>query len=115
MKGMVIGLAIALSFLFGGIILNRPEGNLYIVPSGLMEIFIGWFPAVSIILGAFIKASLASIAITFFIVNISYQRWKKKWVSILLSGLVTVLGIAIASTPPSLNNFAVDLISYFLF
>ena len=115
MKGMVIGLVIALSFLFGGIILNRPEGNLYIVPSGLMEIFIGWLPAIDVIVGSFTKASLASIAITFFIVNISYQRWKKKWVSILLSGLVTVLGIAIASTPPSLNNFAVDLISYFLF
>jgi len=115
MKGMVIGLAIALSFLFGGIILNRPESNFYIVPSGLMEIFIGWLPAVSVIVGAFITALLASIAITFFIVNISYQRWKKKWVSILLSGLVTVLGITIASTPPSLNNFAVDLISYFLF
>lgn len=115
MKGMVIGLAIALSFLIGGIILNKPEGNLYIVPSHSMEIFTGWFPAVSVILGAFITASLASIAITFFIVNISYQRWKKKWVSILLSGLVTVLGITIASTPPSLNNFAVDLLSYFLF
>jgi len=74
MKGMVIGLAIALSFLLGGIILNRPDGNLYIVPSHSMEIFIGWFPAVSVIFGAFINASLASIAITFFIVNISYQR-----------------------------------------
>lgn len=115
MKGMVIGIAIALSFLLGGIFVNRPDGNLNIVPSGLMEIFIGWFPALGVILGAFTKASLASIAITFFIVNISYQRWKKKWISILLSGLVTVLGFAIASTPPSLNNFVIDLISYFLF
>jgi hypothetical protein len=115
MKGMVIGLAIALSFLFGGIILNQPEGNFYIVPSILSEIFIGWLPAIGVIVGSFTKAALASIAITFFIVNISYQRWKKKWVSILLSGLVTVLGIAIAYTPPSLNNFAVDLISYFIF
>jgi len=115
MKGMVIGMAVALSFLLGGILLNKPEGNLYIVPSHLMEIYIGWLPAISVIVGSFTKASLASIAITFLIVNISYQRWKKKWVSILLSGLVTVLGIAIASTPPSLNNFAVDLISYFMF
>ena len=115
MKGMVIGMAIALSFLLGGIILNKPGNNLYIVPGGLSDVFTGWLPAIGVIVGSFTKAWLASIAVTFFIVNISYQRWKKKWVSILLSGLVTVLGIAIASTPPSLNNFAVDLISYFLF
>lgn len=115
LRGLVIGTGLALTYLIGSIILNKTNSTLYIDPGGMMEMFIGWLPAVSVIFSAFVSASLASVVLTFFIVNISYQRWKKKWVSILLSGFVTVACVAIASTPPSLNNFGVNLASYFVF
>jgi len=115
MKGLVIGTVISLTYLIGGIILNTPNSNLFINPATFLEDYNGWFPAISTLFGAFTISILASIVLTFFIVNISYQRWKKKWISIVLSGLITTASIVIAATPPSLNNTLANVFSNFLF
>jgi hypothetical protein len=115
MKGFVLGAALALSFLVVGILVNRPDAKIFLSPAGNYEIYTPWIPGAAIILDAATMASLAGIAVTFFIVNISYQRWKRKWISILLSGLVTTLGYIIASTPPSLNVFSINLLAGFIF
>ncbi len=115
MKGFVIGSAISLSVLVGGVLLNTPNSPAFISPTGFQEIFHGWLPAVNTLFGGVSTSIISSVVITFFTVNISYHRWKKKWVSILLTGLVTLLGFSISSTPPSLNNFELNLVSYFIF
>ncbi len=115
MKGLVIGAAISLTVLISSIILNTPNSSMFISPTSFQEIFASWIPSASTLLGGVTEAMLTSITLTFLIVNISYHRWQKKWVSILLTGIVTVLGFAIAATPPSLNNFGINLLSYFMF
>ncbi|MCX6168856.1 MAG: PP2C family protein-serine/threonine phosphatase [Ignavibacteriales bacterium] len=115
MKGFVIGAAISLTVLIGGVVLNTPNSAAFICPTGFQEIFGGWLPALGSIFSGVTVSIISSIVITFFIVNISYQRWKKKWASILLTGLVTLLGFSISATPPSLNNFEINLLSYFIF
>ena len=115
MKGFVLGAALALSYLVVGVIFNQPNTKIFLSPTGLYEPFVTWLPTASIILDSVTNASLAGIAVTFFIVNISYQRWKKKWISIILAGIVTMLGYVIASTPPSLNNFGINLLAGFIF
>jgi len=115
LKGLVLGAALALSFLIVGILLNRPDAKLFLSPASNYEIYSSWIPGAAIILDGATMASLAGIAVTFFVVNISYQRWKRKWISILISGLVTTLGYIIASTPPSLNNFGINLLAGFVF
>ncbi|MFH1195065.1 MAG: PP2C family protein-serine/threonine phosphatase [bacterium] len=115
LKGFVIGAGLAFSYLLGDIILSVPNSFIFLNPSNTYSSFISYLPAVQIFTDAFTTALLASIAVTFFIVNITYQRWKKKWISILISGFVTVLVFTIASTPPSLNNFMLNLVSGFLF
>jgi hypothetical protein len=114
-QGLVIGGLLALSVLAGSIFLNTPNSTIFISPTSFHDMFVGWLPALGILFGGLIEASIASIVLTFFIVNISYQRWKKKWISILLTGFVTTLGFAVAATPPSLNSFGINLISYFAF
>ena len=114
-KGLVIGAAISLTILIGSILLNTPNSSMFISPTPFQDVFSGWIPSAATLLGGIDASILTSIALTFFIVNISYQRWKKKWISTLLTGLVTVFGFSIAATPPSLNNFGINLISYFIF
>ncbi len=114
-RGLVLGGALSLSVLIGSMILNTPNASMFISPTSFQEIFIGWLPSVSVLFGGIEAAILTSIVMTFLIVNISYQRWKKKWLSIALTGLVLTLGFSIASTPPSLNNFSINLLSNFLF
>ncbi len=115
MKGFVLGSALALSFMIAGIIINQPNAKIFLSPTGLLESFNSYIPSLAVLLDSATTALLASITITFFIVNISYQRWKKKWISILLSGIITTLAFVIASTPPSLNNFSINILSGFLF
>ncbi|HOI30545.1 MAG TPA: PP2C family protein-serine/threonine phosphatase [Melioribacteraceae bacterium] len=114
-KGFVLGNALAFSYLVVGLILNKPEAKIFLSPAGLMEGFASYIPVLATILEGASVSILAAISVPFFIVNISYQRWKRKWVSILLSGLVTTLAFVIASTPPSLNNFAINLLAGFIF
>ncbi|MBA4406495.1 hypothetical protein C0389_04400 [bacterium] len=115
MRGMVLGIGYVLINVIVELLLNKPHSSIFISNFSMLEIFVGFSPAAYIILHSLTSATLSSIVIAFFIINISYQHWKKKWVSIFMAGLVTMLGTVIAQTPPSLNNFAIDLISYFVF
>jgi len=115
MKGMVIGIGYALLNLIAPLILNTPHSALFITPNKYFHIYVGYSPAVLIILGAFVGAMISGISVTFFIINISYQRWKRKWISILMAGLVTMLVSVILGVPPSVNNLGFDLISFFIF
>ncbi len=114
-KGWVLGLIIGLVYLISPLVLNQQNAFAFIGTYSSFGIFSGYAPVISVVLDSIASATLASIAIVFFIVNISYQRWKKKWLSIVLTGVVTVLATVISETPPSINNFAVGLIKDFLF
>jgi hypothetical protein len=115
LRGFVLGTALSFSYLVIGLILNQPEAKIYLSPAGLMESFASYVPVLATILDAASTAILAAVGVTFFVVNISYQRWKRKWISILLPGLLTTLAFVIAATPPSLNDFGINLIAGFIF
>ena len=115
MRGFVIGSAFSLCYLAAELILNKPGAKIFISPTNLYDSFNSFIPGVHIIFNSLTTAFLAAIAVTFFVVNISFQRWKNKWLSIVLSGLVTTLGFIVAATPPSLNNFIINIIVGFLF
>lgn len=115
MRGFVLGSGLALCYLLTDIILNKPNSTLFSSPANLLNIYIGFLPALTIVSEATTFAILASISIIFFTVNISYNKWKKKRISILLTGLVTMVGYVIAATPPSLNHFAANLLLSYLF
>lgn len=114
-KGWVLGIGLAFVYVSAAIILNQPNATMFINTSRSLEIFIGFAPAASVVLDSMSAAIIASVTTAFFIINISYQRWKKKWLSIFLTGIVTVFTIVISETPPSLNNFTAGLIKDFLF
>ncbi|MBM4170497.1 MAG: PP2C family protein-serine/threonine phosphatase [Ignavibacteria bacterium] len=115
LKGFVLGSTLAMSYLVIGIIVNQPNASIFISPAGFFENLMPWFPALSIVLDSASFAILSAVVVTFFIVNISYQRWKKKWISIVIAGLVTSIGFVIASTPPSLNDLTVNIFAWFIF
>lgn len=114
-KGWVLGIGVAFVYIAATILLNQPGANVFINTSRGLDIFTGFAPAASVVLDSMSSAMIASIVTVFFVVNISYQRWKRKWLSIFLTGVVTVFAFVISETPPSLNNFAAGVIKDFLF
>lgn len=114
-KGWVLGIGLAFVYVAAAILLNQPEANVFINTSRSLEIYLGFAPAASVVLDSMSAAIITSVATVFFVINISYQRWKKKWLSIILTGIVTVFTLVISDTPPSLNNFTAGLLKDFLF
>ena len=115
LQGLVIGGLLSLSVVIGSIVLNKAQSSVFVSPTSFQDMLVGWFPFISVLFGSLQEANVATVVLTFFVVTTSYQRWKKKWVTILLTGIVMMLGFTVAVTPPSLNVFGVNLISYFLF
>lgn len=96
-KGMVLGTALALVYLLKDVVLNGMHTPLFMnITSGLS--FYGSFaPVIRIVTESFSTAAFTSIALTFFVVNVVYQRWKKKWLAIFISGIITTLGMILTA------------------
>ncbi|KUG25548.1 serine phosphatase rsbu, regulator of sigma subunit [hydrocarbon metagenome] len=115
MRGMVLGLTFAFVYLLSSIVINQPVSSLFISPVANFDMFYGYIPFISVVGEAFIDATLGGIVVTFFVVSLSFSRWRKKSKSILMVGLITVLANVIAATPPSINNFILNIVISFLF
>ena len=115
LRGFVLGIGFAFVYLIASILLNRPDASLFISPQSNYDIFYGYVPLVSAVGESFINSTLGGIVVVFFIISLSYSKWKKRWVSISLVALATILARVIAVTPPSINNLIVNLIIGALF
>lgn len=115
LRGSIIGITFAFVYLLASIVLNQPGANFFLSPVSNFDVFHGYIPFISAVGDAFIDATLGGIAVTFFVASLSFARWRKKWISILMVGFMTVLVGVIASTPPSVNNFIADLLITFAF
>lgn len=115
LRGLVLGLSIAFVYLVTTIVINQPSSSLFISPVAKFDIYYGFIPFVSVVGQAFIDATLGGIVVTFFVVSLSFSRWRKKSRAILMVGLITVLANVISATPPSINNFVLNIVLSFLF
>lgn len=95
--------------------LNQPKATLFLNPVSQFDVFRGYIPIVSAVGAAFIDATLGGIVVTFFVASLSFSKWRKKRISILMVGIITFFAGVIASTPTSLNHFIIDLVVNFLF
>lgn len=113
--GFIIAISLVFLFNFAEYILNSNTNDFYISMNHSLTIFSGSYPAIHIILSSFEYAFMSSFVIIFFIINITYQKWKRKWLSIVITGLAATLGNVIMITPPSVSYPPVDLFLIFLF
>ncbi|MGE5683210.1 MAG: PP2C family protein-serine/threonine phosphatase [Bacillota bacterium] len=114
-KGMIIGTSLALVYLLLVIVINKVPLPVYSDVTNLFNFYESFSPAIESLTSSFANSLLVSIVMVFFIVNTSYQKWKKKWLSILLSGLVTTLCSAIGSNIPSAGNISAYIVISFLY
>lgn len=115
LRGLVLGLSIAFIYLLISIVINQPSSSLFISPVSKFDMFYGYIPFISVVGAAFIDATLGGIVVTFFVVSLSFSKWRKKSRAIFMVGLTTVFANVIAATPPSINNFILNILISFLF
>ncbi len=109
-RGFAIAATVLTIYLIVSILLNKGNGNAFVSPLPVLDIYKHNIPGLYILTEAFLSSVLSSIVIAFFVINITYQRWKKKRLSILLSGIATLLCSVIVQTPPDINILYADLL-----
>lgn len=114
-RGMIIGTAMSLLYLIVTIVLNSSKTGLLIDSPSMIGIYEGFVPAIEALTQSFISAALGSIVLTFFTINITYNKWKKKWLSIVLSGIVTLSAAVLVDKIPSVGPMGLDLLLYFAY
>jgi phosphoserine phosphatase RsbU/P len=115
LKGFVLGLGVSVLYLIIPIFTNKGSSSFFINPINQIEIYSGYLPTLDILTNALTKSILTGVAITFFTTNLTYYKYRNTKLSIIISGLVTGLSVAITYTPPSLNIVWLSITIYFLF
>lgn len=110
LQGMVLGTVIIIIHGILAIILNNSHGGMYVSPTPYFSVFNRFLPALDVITDAFGSSLISSVVLTFFIINISYRKWHKRWLSVLLSAIVVTLGFVVTVTIPSTNMFSMDIV-----
>jgi serine phosphatase RsbU (regulator of sigma subunit) len=110
LRGGAIGFATALTFLvvisiFTG---NNKEIIQIILPFG--DTFQYVVPVISMVIISIMFAIISEVLFRFFIINVVYQRWQKKWIAILISAILWPVGYTIFSDYPMFSSISLNLI-----
>ncbi len=114
LKGVVFALGFSLLILLIPILANKENAVSFINPVYQVNIYASYLPVIEIITSALLEAIITGAGIIFFVVNISYYRFRNKTLSVILSGIASLGAAAITYQPLSLNNFWLDLAFGFL-
>ncbi len=114
LRGFILALGIVFLYMILGLILNNTTGSLVVLNSGLLSRFDSLSPAIDVLSDSFQMAMISSVSVIFLIITLSYQRWKNKTVSILVSAAVFSLSIIVIQFSPSVNNIWLTLLLSFL-
>lgn len=114
LKGAVLGLAVALLHLVVPFLTNNGTTSYFLNPVYQINIYASYLPSLAILTESLTIAIITGAGITFFVVNLSYSRYKNKTLSIILNGIVVAASAAIAYTPLPLSYLWVSLLISFL-
>jgi len=110
LQGGTVGFVIAAVYLALFNLLTG-KGSEYIqVSLGWSDVYQYYIPAVSVILDVVLFSLLFEIVFRFFIINITYQRWHKKWLSIGISSVISIVGYFLFSGYPDISSYPLNLL-----
>lgn len=110
LQGMVLGTIIVLVHAVIAIVINSISGGAFVSPNGFLAIYNRYLPVLSVFTDAVTESTLGAIVLTFFVINLTYQKWHNKWLSIIISAIVFTASTVISVSLPSFNVFSYDLL-----
>lgn len=109
LKGVVFALGFSLFILLIPLVTNKVHSVSFINPVYQVDIYATYLPVLEVVTRALSVAIITGAGIVFFVVNVSFYRFRNKTLSIILSGLASICAAAITYQPLSLNNFWIDI------
>ena len=114
LRGGAIGFLIAAFYLAFVYLITGKDSEIVQVFFPTRDSFEHILPLITIFKGAVLTALISEVVFRFFIINISYNRWKNKGLAIILSALSWTGVVFILSNFPHVSNYLISLSLTFL-
>ncbi len=114
-RGMVLGSVFFLSYIILFALGSYLNDDIFFTAYGFWGYFNNYIPSLTIFLDSFTSALLSSVAIQFFVISFVYAKWKNKWLAIVASSLLAIVGNVIAQSAPNTHIFMLDILIDFIY
>ena len=110
LHGGAVGFVVAVVYLVIFNFLTGKGSDFVQVSLGWSDVYSYYIPVVSVILNVILFSLLFEIVFRFFIINITYQKWRKKWLAIGISSVVSVVGYSLFSAYPDISSYPLNIL-----
>ena len=109
LRGGAIGFTTAMVYFVVAMIFTGKGKDIIQVSLQYRDTFQYYVPVLSMVIISIIFAILCEVLFRFFILNIVYHRWRKKWIAILISTILWSLGYTIFADYPIYSSIVLNL------
>ena len=109
LRGGGIGFSIAAFFLLVIWMLTGKDSNIHVIRFSVSDIFQYYIPVITLTLSAIMTVMVCEIVFRFFIINVAYHKWHKKWLALLISSLIWPFGYFLISDFPAFTSMPVSI------
>ncbi len=109
LRGGGIGFFIAACCLLLIWLFTGKDSDIHIIRLGLSDLFNFYIPVVTVVLSTIMTVMLCEIIFRFFIINVIYQKWHKKWIAIIISTIIWPFGYFLLSDFPIFTSIPVSV------
>jgi len=113
LHGGAFGFVVAVIYLALFNLLTGKGSDLVQISLGFNDVYPYYIPVISVILNVILFSLLFEIVFRFFIINIAYQRWHKKWLAIGISAIISVVGYSLFSAYPDISSYPLNILFSF--
>jgi membrane protease YdiL (CAAX protease family) len=114
LRGGALGFTTAVVYFVVTMFFTGKDKDIVQVSLPFGDTFQYFVPVISMVIISIIFAILCEVLFRFFLINVVYHRWKKKWISILVSAIFWPIGYTIFADYPIYSSHPLNLILAFL-
>ena len=109
LRGGSIGFTVTAFFLLLTGMLTGKGSDIHIIRLSFSDSFQYFIPAVTLIISAIMTVMLCEIIFRFFIINVTFQKWHKKWLALLVSVIIWPFGYFLFSDFPAFTSLPISI------
>jgi hypothetical protein len=110
LHGGAVGFVIAVIYLAIFNLLTGKGSDYIQVSLGWADVYQYYIPVVSSLLNVILFSLLFEIVFRFFIINITYQKWRKKWLAIGISSAASIVGYSLFAAYPDISSYPLNIL-----
>ncbi len=110
LRGGAIGFTTAMCYFVVSIIFTGKDKDIVQITLPFGDAYQYIIPVISMVIISIMFAILCEVVFRFFIINVVYHKWQKKWIAILISAVLWPVGYIIFADYPIFSSLPLNLV-----